>query len=40
MWTDLDHVLVGRAVRVLDRRVIDVPGSDHRGVTAQLELVP
>jgi len=34
--TDLDHVLVGSAIRVHDRRLTNVPGSDHRGVVVQL----
>lgn len=39
IWTDLDHLLVGGSVGVLERRLTDVPGSDHRGIAARLELM-
>ena len=34
----IDHVLVDRQVRVEDVTVVNVPGSDHRAVIAQLRL--
>jgi endonuclease/exonuclease/phosphatase (EEP) superfamily protein YafD len=34
----IDHVLVDRRVRVTDARVLHVPGSDHRALTAALLL--
>jgi endonuclease/exonuclease/phosphatase (EEP) superfamily protein YafD len=37
----LDHVLVSRAgVTVLEARIIQVPGTDHRGVLAVIEFRP
>lgn len=38
--TDLDHVLVGADVGVVDRALFELPGSDHRGVTARLVFGP
>jgi endonuclease/exonuclease/phosphatase (EEP) superfamily protein YafD len=35
---DLDHVLVGDALAVLDRRRLEIPGSDHCGVKVELAL--
>lgn len=35
-WVTIDHVLVGEGIVVLDRRVGDLPGSDHRTVVARL----
>jgi endonuclease/exonuclease/phosphatase (EEP) superfamily protein YafD len=34
----IDHVLVGDAYDVLARRTFTIPGSDHRGVCAELAL--
>ncbi|MEO0481654.1 MAG: endonuclease/exonuclease/phosphatase family protein [Planctomycetota bacterium] len=36
----LDHVLVGSRIGVADRRVVEVPGSDHLGVVADLVVLP
>ena len=33
---DLDHVLVPARLRVREHEVVDVPGSDHEGVVAEL----
>ncbi|MGW4395335.1 endonuclease/exonuclease/phosphatase family protein [Amycolatopsis nivea] len=34
----LDHVLVDRRIAIRDYRVLDVPGSDHRAVYAEVQL--
>lgn len=36
----IDHVLVARGPRGLSAEVVDVPGSDHRGLLAHLTLGP
>ncbi|WP_344862911.1 endonuclease/exonuclease/phosphatase family protein [Amycolatopsis ultiminotia] len=37
-FVPLDHVLVDRRVAVRDYRVLDVPGTDHRAVYAEIQL--
>lgn len=32
----IDHVLVGEALAVLERRIVDLPGSDHEAVVVRL----
>ena len=39
-WITIDHVLVGPTVAVLDRRAVDLPGSDHRAAVADLAFGP
>jgi endonuclease/exonuclease/phosphatase (EEP) superfamily protein YafD len=34
----IDHVLADRRVRVISARSVAIPGSDHRGVLAELLL--
>lgn len=34
----IDHVLVGRDVRVLEREIFEIPFSDHAGIRARLAL--
>ena len=34
----LDHVLVSPDVQVRSARTIEVPGSDHRGISTQIVL--
>ena len=34
----IDHVLADRRVRVVSARIVRIPGSDHRGVLAELLL--
>jgi endonuclease/exonuclease/phosphatase family metal-dependent hydrolase len=34
----LDHVLVDKRAAVQDYRVLDVPGTDHRAVYAEVRL--
>jgi endonuclease/exonuclease/phosphatase family metal-dependent hydrolase len=34
----IDHVVADRRVAVRDVEVVDVPGTDHRGVFAELRL--
>ena len=36
----LDHVLVGSRIGVADRRLVEVPGSDHLGVLVDLVVLP
>ena len=36
LWVDLDHVLVGDAIEVLDVWTSVLPGSDHRALVARL----
>jgi endonuclease/exonuclease/phosphatase (EEP) superfamily protein YafD len=38
LWVDLDHVLVGAHVHVLERGVSTIPGSDHLAATAVLSV--
>jgi endonuclease/exonuclease/phosphatase (EEP) superfamily protein YafD len=35
---EIDHVLADRRVRVASARIVTIPGSDHRGVLAELVL--
>lgn len=38
IWLDLDHILVGSGIGVIDRAVGEDVGSDHRPATARLQL--
>lgn len=32
----IDHILVSDSLRMIDRRIVAIPGSDHRGVVARI----
>jgi endonuclease/exonuclease/phosphatase family metal-dependent hydrolase len=40
LWVDIDHILVGTRVRVLERGTDPIPGSDHCAATARLAIEP
>jgi endonuclease/exonuclease/phosphatase (EEP) superfamily protein YafD len=40
LWTDLDHILVGAWVAVVERGTSTIPGSDHLAATATLSVLP
>ncbi|MFT5284264.1 MAG: endonuclease/exonuclease/phosphatase (EEP) superfamily protein YafD [Planctomycetota bacterium] len=33
----IDHILVSGSLQVIDRRIVKIPGSDHRGVVARIK---